>query len=145
MVHVPYKGIAQMMTDVLGNQIPLASPAAATALPQVKAGKLKALAITSAKRSSQFPDVPTVAEGGIRDYDVSAWNGLLGPARLADDIVTKIYADVAKVAQSKEFIEPLQKQAMEVDVLGPAEFRAFLAAELDKWSKLVKDSGAKLD
>jgi tripartite-type tricarboxylate transporter receptor subunit TctC len=133
------------MTDVLGNQIPLASPAAATALPQVKAGKLKALAITSAKRSSQFPDVPTVEESGIRDYDVSAWNGLLGPARLSDDIVTKVNADVGKVAQSKEFIEPLQKQAMEVDVLGPAQFRAFLAAELEKWSKLVKDSGAKLD
>ena len=145
MIHVPYNGIAQMMIDVLGNQIPLASPAAATALPQVKAGKLKALAITSAKRSSQLPDVPTVAEAGIRDYDVSAWNGLLAPARLPDELVIRIHADVVKVVQTREFIEPLQKQAMEVDVLGPAEFRAFLSAELDKWSKLVKDSGAKLD
>ena len=145
MTHVPYKGIAQMMTDVLGNQIPLASPAAATAVPQVKAGKLKALAITSAKRSSVLPDVPTVAEAGIRDYDVSAWNGLLAPARTPDELVTKIHADVVKIAQARDFIESLQKQAMEVDLLGPAEFRAFLAAELDKWSKLVKDSGAKLD
>ena len=145
MTHVPYKGIAQMMTDVLGNQIPLASPAAATALSQFKAGKLKVLAITSAKRSSVFPDVPTVAEAGIRDYDVSAWNGLLAPARTADDLVTKIHADVVKVAHSKEFIELLQKQALEVDLLGPAEFRDFLSAELDKWSKLVKASGAKLD
>ena len=145
MTHVPYKGIAQMMTDVLGNQIPLASPAAATAVPQVKAGKLKALAITSAKRSSVLPDVPTVAEAGIRDYDVSAWNGLLAPARTPDELVTKIHADVVKIAQARDFVESLQKQAMEVDLLGPAEFRAFLAAELDKWSKLVKDSGAKLD
>lgn len=145
MTHVPYKGIAQMMADVLGNQIPLASPAAATALSQFKAGKLKVLAITSAKRSSVFRDVPTVAEAGIRDYDVSAWNGLLAPARTADDLVTKIHADVVKVAQSKEFIELLQKQALEVDLLGPAEFRDFLSAELDKWSKLVKASGAKLD
>ena len=145
MTHVPYKGIAQMMTDLLGNQIPLASPAAATALSQFKAGKLKVLAITSAKRSSVFPDVPTVAEAGIRDYDVSAWNGLLAPARTADDLVTKIHADVVKVAHSKEFIELLQKQALEVDLLGPAEFRDFLSAELDKWSKLVKASGAKLD
>ena len=145
MTHVPYKGIAQMMTDVLGNQIPLASPAAATALSQFKAGKLKVLAITSAKRSSVFPDVPTVAEAGIRDYDVSAWNGLLAPARTADDLVTKIHADVVKVAHSKEFIELLQKQALEVDLLGPAEFRDFLSAEIDKWSKLVKASGAKLD
>ena len=145
MTHVPYKGIAQMMTDVLGNQIPLASPAAATALSQFKAGKLKVLAITSAKRSSVFPDVPTVAEAGIRDYDVSAWNGLLAPARTADDLVTKIHADVVKVAHSKEFIDLLQKQALEVDLLRPAEFRDFLSAEIDKWSKLVKASGAKLD
>jgi tripartite-type tricarboxylate transporter receptor subunit TctC len=145
MTHVPYKGISQMMTDVLGNQIPLASPAAASALPHVKAGKLKALAVTSAKRSSVLPDVPTVAEAGITDYDVAAWNGLLAPARTPDDIVARIHADTVKAAQSRDFIEQLQKQAMELELLGPAEFRAFLAAELAKWSKLVKDSGAKLD
>jgi tripartite-type tricarboxylate transporter receptor subunit TctC len=145
MTHVPYKGISQMMTDALGNQIPLASPAAASALPHVKAGKLKALAITSAKRSSVMPEVPTVAESGIADYDVAAWNGLLAPARTPDDIVARIHADTVKAAQSREFMEQLQKQAMELELLGPAEFRAFLAAELAKWSKLVKDSGAKLD
>jgi tripartite-type tricarboxylate transporter receptor subunit TctC len=145
MTHVPYKGIAQMMTDVLGNQIPLASPAAATALPQVQSGKLKAIAITSARRSSSFPTVPTVTEGGVPDYDVSAWNGLLAPARTPEAIIAKIHADVVKVAQSKEFIEALQKQAMDVDLLDPAQFRTFFASELDKWSKLVKESGAKLD
>ena len=145
MTHVPYKGIAQMMTDILGNQIPLGSPAAASAVPQVKAGKLKALAVTSLKRSSVLPDVPTVAEAGYPDYDVSAWNGLLAPARTPDEIVAKIHADVAKVAQSREFIDQLRTQAMEVELMGPSEFRAYLAAELDKWSKLVKDTGAKLD
>lgn len=145
MTHVPYKGISQMMTDVLGSQIPLASPAAASALAHVKAGKLKALAVTSAKRSSVLPDVPTVAEAGIAGYDVSAWNGLLAPAGTPDEVVAKIHADVAKAAQGREFAEQLQKQAMELELLGPAEFRGFLAAELDKWSKLVKDSGAKID
>jgi len=145
MIHVPYKGIAQMITDVLGNQIPLASPAAASAIPHVKAGKLKALAITSAKRSSVFPDVPTVAEAGLAGYDVSAWNGLLAPVRTPDDIIAKIHADVLKIARTPEFIEQLHKQALEVDVLGPAEFRIFLLAELDKWSVLVRDTGAKLD
>ena len=143
--HIPYKGVAQMMSDVLGNQIPLGCPAVATALGQVKAGKLKALAITSAKRSSVLPEVPTVAETGIPDYDVSAWNGLLAPVRTPDEIVAKIHADVTKIAQSKDFVEQLQPQALEVDLLRPAEFRAFLAAELAKWSKLVKDSGARLD
>ena len=145
MTHVPYKGIAQMMTDILGNQIPLGAPAAASALPQLKSGKLKVLAVTSAKRSTQLPDVPTVAESGIPDFDVSAWNGLVAPARTPDEVAAKLYADVAKIAQTKEFVEAMQKAGLETDVMPPAEFRAFIAAELAKWSKLVKDSGAKLD
>jgi tripartite-type tricarboxylate transporter receptor subunit TctC len=145
MTHVPYKSIAPMVTDILGGQIPVGAPAAASALPYVKAGTLKILAITSLKRSSVFPEVPTVAEAGIAGYDVSAWNGLLAPARTPDAIVDKIYADVVKVAQSKEFVDLLHQQALEVDLLGPAQFRTFVASELDKWSKLVKESGAKLD
>ncbi|HTO49978.1 MAG TPA: tripartite tricarboxylate transporter substrate binding protein [Burkholderiales bacterium] len=145
MTHVPYKGIAQMMTDILGNQIPLGAPAAASALPQLKSGKLKVLAVTSAKRSTQLPDVPTVAESGIPDFDVSAWNGLVAPARTPDEVVAKVYADVATIAQAKEFVEAMQKAGLETDPMTPAEFRAFISAELAKWSKLVKDSGAKLD
>ena len=145
MTHVPYKGIAQMMTDILGNQVPLGAPAAASALPQLKSGKLKVLAVTSAKRSAQLPDVPTVSESGISDFDVSAWNGLVAPARTPDEVVAKVYADVAKIAQTKEFVEAMQKAGLETDLMTPAEFRAFIAAELAKWSKLVKDSGAKLD
>jgi len=145
MVHVPYKSIAPMMTDILGNQIPLGSPALASAVGSVKSGALKILAVTSGKRSSIFPDVPTVAEAGLPGYDVSAWNGLLAPAQTPDAIVEKIYADVAKVAQSKEFVDQLKPQALEVELLGPAAYKAFLAAELDKWSKLVKLSGAKVD
>jgi tripartite-type tricarboxylate transporter receptor subunit TctC len=145
MTHVPYKSIAQMMTDILGNQIPLGAPAAASALPQLRSGKLKVLAVTSAKRSLQLPDVPTVAEAGIADFDVSAWNGLVAPARTPDEVVAKVYADVAKIAQTKDFVEALQKAGLEADPMGPAEFGAFISSELAKWSKLVKESGAKLD
>ena len=145
MTHVPYKSIAQMMTDILGNQIPLGAPAAASALSQAKAGKVKMLAVTSARRSSQLPDVPTVAESGIPDFDVSAWNGLVAPSRTPDDVVAKIHADVVRIAQTKEFVEVLEKAGLDTDLLGPAEFRSFLNSELAKWSKLVKDSGAKLD
>ncbi len=145
MVHVPYKGIAQMMSDILGNQISLGSPAVASAVSNIKAGKLKALAVTSAKRTSVLPDVPTIAEAGVPGYDVSTWNGVLAPARTSDDIIAKIHADVVKVAQSKEFIDALQPQGLEPDLASPAEFRTFLAAELAKWAQLVKDSGAKLD
>jgi len=145
MTHVPYKSIAPMVTDILGGQIPLGAPAAASAQSYVKAGTLKVLAITSLKRSSVFPDVPTVAEAGLAGFDVSAWNGLLAPARTPDAIIDKIYADVVKVVQSKEFVDLLHQQALEVDLLGPPQFRTFVASELDKWSKLVKESGAKLD
>jgi tripartite-type tricarboxylate transporter receptor subunit TctC len=145
MTHVPYKGIAQMMTDILGNQIPLGAPAAASALPQLRSGKLKVLAVTSAKRSSQLPDVPTVAEAGIAGFDVSAWNGLVAPARTPDEVVARVHGDVIRIAQTKAFVEALQKAGLDTDPLGPVEFRAFIAAELDKWAKLVKASGAKLD
>jgi tripartite-type tricarboxylate transporter receptor subunit TctC len=145
MTHVPYKGIAQMVTDSLGNQIPLGAPAAASALPHLRSGKLKVLAVTSAKRSSQLPDVPTVAESGIPDFDVSAWNGLVAPARTPDEVAAKVHADVARIAQTQDFIEAMQKAGLDTDLLAPEEFRGFLAAELAKWSKLVKESGAKLD
>ncbi|MSQ57721.1 MAG: tripartite tricarboxylate transporter substrate binding protein [Limnohabitans sp.] len=145
MTHVPYKGIAQMMADIMGNQIPMGSPAAASALPQAKSGKVKILAVTSIKRSSQLPDTPTVAESGVPGFDVSAWNGILVPSKTPDDVVNKLQADIAKVVQNKDFIEALQKQGLENDLLGPVEFKNFIGSELSKWAKLVKDSGAKLD
>jgi len=145
MTHVPYKSIAQMVTDILGNQIPLGAPAAASALPYLKSGKLKVLAVTSAKRSLQLPQVPTVSESGIPDFDVSAWNGLVAPAQAPDEVIARIYSDVAKIVKTKDFVETMQKAGLETDLLGPDEFRAFLSSELTKWSKLVKDSGAKLD
>lgn len=145
MTHVPYKSVAPMLNDILGNQISLGSPAAASVVQHAQAGTMKVLAITTAKRSSVFPNVPTVAEQGFPSYDVATWNGLLAPARTPDAIVDKIYADVAKIAQSKEFIDQLRPQALDVELLGPAAFRTFLSSELDKWAALVKTSGAKLD
>jgi tripartite-type tricarboxylate transporter receptor subunit TctC len=145
LIHTPYKGVSQMMTDLLGNQIPLGAPAVATALPLIASGKLKALAVTSAKRSSSLPNVPTVAESGVEGYDVSAWNGLLAPANTPDPIVAKIHADVVRVAQTREFIEQLNVQGMELALMNPAEFRSFFVSEVAKWTKLVKDTGAKLD
>ena len=145
MTHAPYKSIAPMLNDILGNQISLGSPAAASVVQHAAAGTIKVLAITTAKRSSVFPNVPTVAEQGFPGFDVSTWNGLLAPIRTPDAIIDKIYADVVKVSQTKEFLDQLRPQAMEVELLGPAAYRAFLMTELDKWAALVKTSGAKLD
>jgi tripartite-type tricarboxylate transporter receptor subunit TctC len=145
MTHVPYKSIAPMLTDILSNQIPLGSPALASVVSHARAGTLKVLAVTSARRSSALPEIPTVAEAGFPGYDVSAWNGLLAPQRTPDAIVARIESDVTRIVESKEFVETLGKMAMEVDLLGSAEFGAFLTSELDKWSRLVKATGAKVD
>ena len=145
MTHVPYKSIAPMLTDILGNHISLGAPAAASVVSQVKSGKLKVLAVATAKRSSAFPDVPTVAESGVPGFDVATWLGLAAPAGTSDAVIEKVYADAAKIAGSKEFREEMREQGTEVDLLGPAAFGRLWADHLAMWAKLVKESGAKLD
>lgn len=145
MIHVPYKSVAPMLTDILGGQIEIGSPAVASIVSHAKAGTMKVLAVTTDKRSSAMPNVPTMQESGIADYDVSAWNGLLAPTGTPDAVIEKIYADVTKVAQSKEFNEQLQLQAMDVSLMKPDVFGQYLKTEQDKWSELVRESGAKLD
>lgn len=143
--HVPYKGVAQLMADLLGGQVALASPAVALVQPHIAAGKLKALAVTSGRRSSLLPEVPTVAESGFPDFDVSAWSGMFAPAATPDDIVARIYAEVATATRSKIFTDSMRKQGVEPYLMNPSEFRGFMSAEVAKWAKLVKESGAKLD
>lgn len=145
MIHVPYKSVAPMLTDLLGGQIEIGSPAAASVVSHAKAGTLKILAVTTAKRSPVMPNVPSVQESGVPDYDVASWNGLLAPTGTPDAVIEKIYADVKKVAQSKEFIEQLQLQALDISLMRPEVFGPFMLAEQDKWSRLVRASGAKVD
>lgn len=145
LMHVPYKGISQMMTDILGNQIALGSPALASAVPHILTGKLKALAVTGASRHPLIPGVPTMAEQGLTGYDVSTWNGVQAPAQTPDAIIAKVYADVAKVVASPEFIDQIKQQALSPALQNPADFRRYLTGEVDKWSKLVRASGAKVD
>ncbi|MFN0160389.1 MAG: tripartite tricarboxylate transporter substrate binding protein [Burkholderiales bacterium] len=145
MTHVPYKGIAQMMTDIVGNQISLGTTAVASAVPQVKAGKLKALAVTSTRRTPALPEVPTMAEAGLTGYNVATWNGMMVPAGTPDDVVAKIHADTVRVMQSKAFVDQLPSLGLGLDLMGSVEFRAFIAADLARWSQAVTASGAKLD
>ena len=145
MTQTPYKGNAQMVTDVLGNQIPMATAVIAAVLPNLQAGKLKALAVTSAKRSSSLPNLPTVAEAGIEGYDVAAWNGLLAPAGTPDAIINEIYQTSVRVMQTPEVNGQLQKLGMDLALLNPAEFRTYLAREVLEWNKVVKETGVKPD
>ncbi len=145
LTHVPYKSIAPMLTDIIGNQVSLGAPAAASVLSHAKAGTLKVLAVTTAKRLSTLPNVPTIAESGYPGFDLATWNGLMAPSATPDWIINKIHADASRVANSKAFVDQMHAQAMEVDMLDPAAYGTYLKSELDKWSKLVRDSGAKLE
>jgi len=145
LAHVPYKGAAQALTDMLGGQVPAGFVVVASALPQIRNGKLRPLAISSAKRSPQLPDVASFDELGYKGFDVVSWIGLAGPAGLPNDIVAKISAETLKVVQMPDVRERINAAGVEIVPAPAEEFGPYIAREHAKWSKLVKDSGAKLD
>lgn len=113
------------------------------ALTPIKSGRLKALAVTTAKRSSSLPNVPSVAEQGIKGFDVQSWVGLLAPAATPEATVAQIYTDIARVANTPGFIEQMQGQGMELDLKNPAQFKTYIAAEVNKWTRVVQEAGIK--
>jgi tripartite-type tricarboxylate transporter receptor subunit TctC len=145
MTHVPYKGSAPAVTDLIGGQVQLMFDNLPSALPQIKAGKLRALAVTSAQRASALPDVPTVAEAGLPGFDATSWFGLLAPAGTPKDVVAKLNAEVAKWLASTEAREKLAAQGAIAAGQSPEDFTRHIAAETAKWQKVVKESGAKVD
>ena len=145
LAHVPYKGAAQALTDMLGGQVPTGFVVVATAIPQIRNNKLRALAISSAKRSPQLPDVASFEELGYKGFDVVSWIGLAGPAGLPNDLVAKISNETLKIVQTAEVRDRLLAIGVEPVPASAEEFGAYIAREHAKWSRLVKDSGAKLD
>jgi tripartite-type tricarboxylate transporter receptor subunit TctC len=143
LVHVPYKSMSPALIDLLGGQIHAAIPTINVTVPHVRAGRLRALGVTSLQRSSAMPDVPTIAEQGLPGYEASNWYAILAPAGLAPAIANRIYADVAKVVLSPDLRERMAALGMEARAMPPAEFAAFLKTEIVKWAKVVKASGAK--
>ena len=144
-LHVPYKGSSFAMTDLLGGQVQLMFDNMPSALPQVKAGKLRALAVTSPKRSSALPDVPTMDEEGLKGFDATSWFGLLAPAGTPKDIIAKLNAAAVKALATPEMRERLASQGAEAVGNTPDQFAAFIKAEIEKWAKTVKASGARVD
>jgi tripartite-type tricarboxylate transporter receptor subunit TctC len=145
LIHVPYKGAAQALTDTLGGQVDSFMSSVPSALGQVRSGRLRALAVTSAKRSSELSDTPTVAESGFPGFEANTWYGLLAPAGTPAPIVVRLNAEVNRALAAKDVRERLAREGG--DVLGgsPAQFAAFLAAEHAKWGRVVRESGAKVD
>jgi len=143
--HIPYKGSAPALQDLLAGQVQMMFDNLPPSLPQIKAGKLRALAVTSATRAPALPDVPTLAESGLPGFEASSWFGILGPAGTPAPIVTKLNAEIAKWLATPEAKEKLAKQGANAAGGTPDDFAKHIAAETAKWAKVVKDSGAKID
>ena len=146
MLHFPYRGSGPALLDLIGGTMDLMFDNLPSALPQIKAGKLKALAVTSATRSAAVPELPTIAEAGpVKGFDASSWFGLLAPAGTPGEIINRLQQETAKALQSAALKERLLAQGAIPGGQTPAEFATFIAAETAKWAQVVKASGAKVD
>jgi tripartite-type tricarboxylate transporter receptor subunit TctC len=143
--HVPYKGSAPAISDLLGGQIQLMFDPLQSVLPQVRAGRLKLLAVSSKLRSPAAPDVPTFAESGLKDFEATAWWGVFAPARLPPAIATQLNEAVNAVVRTEGFRALLVPQGVTVNGDTRAEFAKFQQQELVKWGKAVRESGASVD
>jgi tripartite-type tricarboxylate transporter receptor subunit TctC len=141
MLHVPYKGTGQAVTDLLAGQIDVMFAPAQTVMPHVQGGKLKAFAVTSAKRSTTLPDLPTVAEAGVPGYEAIGWFGLLAPAKTPSAIVAKLSADANKVLAEADVKQRMLVLGAEPSGDTPRQFAAFIHDDQAKWSRLMKERG----
>jgi len=145
MLHVPYRGSAPAVTDLLGGQIAVMFDNLPSAIAQVKSGKLRALAVTTAKRSPALPDVPTIAEGGVPGYEATSWFGLLAPANTPAPVVAKLNASILKALADPEVKKKMEEQGAEPLGEKPEQFAEFIQSETAKWGGVVKQSGATVD
>ena len=145
MTHVPYKGGGPAMIDLVGGQVQLVYATAASAVPMIKATKIKGIAVTTIKRSALMPDIPTIAESGLPGFDANNWYGLLAPAKTPRAIVMRLNAEVTKVLGMPDVKNFLFNQGLDPAPGTPEKFGAYIKAEMAKWAKVVKDSGARAD
>ena len=139
--HIPYKGSAPALTDIIGGQVSLMFDAGVSALPQVRAGKLRALAITTAKRVDSTPDLPTVAEaGGLPNYEATLWFGLVAPAATPRDIVNRLSQELAKILRQSALQARFANLGVEFSASSPEEFATYIRAETLKWGKVFRDA-----
>jgi tripartite-type tricarboxylate transporter receptor subunit TctC len=145
MVHIPYKGGAPMMADLIGGQIQLAIETSGSAAPHIKAGKVKALAVTTAARSSAFPELPTLAESGLKGYDVTTWYAILAPRGTPPEITTRLYNAIVKILKTPDMKQRLEQFGGEPGGMTPDQFSGFIKSETAKWARVVKESKATVD
>ena len=145
LTHVPYKGSAPAQTDLIGGQVQVMFDTAVSAMPHVKAGRTRALAVTTLKRSPLLPDLPSLDEAGLKGYDLYGWGGMVAPAGVPADIAAKLNTEIVKALKSPDVAEKLMGLGSVPGPMSNAEFGRFILDEAAKWKKLVVSTGAKLD
>src|SRR5439155_4380539 len=139
MVHVPYKGAQPALTDVIAGQCQVMFATSASAIPYVKAGRLRALAVTTAQRSPSLPDLPTVAEAGVPGFESTTWHGVVVPSRTPAPLVERLNRAINAALAQRDLVERLKGLGVEVASGSPQDFAAYIAREIPKWTKVVKD------
>jgi tripartite-type tricarboxylate transporter receptor subunit TctC len=143
--HIPYKGSPPMLADLIGGNIQMSIAAAISAIPQVKSGKLRVLAIADSKRSPEMPDLPTIAESGVPGYQATIWSGLLAPAGTPAAVIERLNRDVVQIVRAAEFRARLLELGAEAAGSTPAEWGAFLRDEIAKWQKIAQRAKMKAE
>ena len=145
LLHIPYKGGAPAMTDLMGGQVPMMFSSLGPAVGPVKNGRIRALAVTSAKRSGAFPDVPTLDELGLKGFEASAWFGLVGPANLPAEVVQRLSQALLKAGDDKALADNFKQQGCDPDFNGPVATLEKVKSDYAKWGKVIKDANIKID
>jgi tripartite-type tricarboxylate transporter receptor subunit TctC len=143
--HVPYKGSNQAMNDVIGGQVKVTFAGVPNVLPNVASGKLKALAVTTSTRYAEMPDVPTIAEAGVPGYDATIWLGLIAPRNTPHEIVQKLNADITRILSTPEAKKLMASAGVDVATSTPEQFGQLLQSEMDRWGKVVRETGATVN
>lgn len=145
LIHVPYKGAAPVQADLIGGQVQMAFETALSVVPHIQSGQLRAIAVAANKRLAQLPDVPTMAEAGLPNFEVSSWNGLFAPAKTPPEIIARLHEAAVKALAAPDVREKLTAQGAEPVGSTPEQFRAYIKAEIDKWGPVARASGARVD
>ena len=145
MTHVPYKGGGPAMIELVGGQVQLVFATPPTAVPQIKSGKIRGLAVTTLKRSSVMPDLPTISESGLKGYDANNWYGVVVPVKTPKPIVTRLNTEIVKALNAPDLKELFFTQGLDPAPSTPEQFGAYIKSELGRWAKVIKASGAKAD
>ncbi len=145
MVHIPYRGIAPAFTDLIGGQTQAMFPGLAAAMPHIRSGRVRPLAVTGLQRHPQYKELPTLDESGFKGFDAQQWYGVMGPAGMPAPIVKQLNETLSVVLKSPELREKLSVEAIEPMVMSPEQFTAFIKTDIDRWTKIAKDRNIQLE